>query len=205
MSEYDYEPVPGLPEELPDDEHIIWQGTPDWKVMAKSALHMRLAAGFVILFSAITAAQTSITTGIILLLVGCLSIASFAGYLFLVERTTLYTLTNKRVVLRSGVALNYCINLPLTCIESADLKTLGDDYGSIALQMEGAPRIGYFMLWPHATSLSIIRPKPLIRAIPQAANVARMLFEATSKLQDITPEAASSGKTDNVPLKGLPA
>ncbi|WOE74540.1 photosynthetic complex putative assembly protein PuhB [Alterisphingorhabdus coralli] len=203
MSEYDSEPIPGLPEELPQDEYIIWQGSPDWKVMAKTALHIRIALAFVIVFSVITATQTSLSTGLVLLGVGALSIGIFVSYLVLVERTTLYTLTNKRVVLRSGVALNYCLNLPLTRIEAADLKLLGDDFGSIALQLEGTPKIGYFMLWPHATSLSIIRPRPMIRAIAEAPKVARMLFEATSKLQDIAPK--TEAETDNVPLKGLPA
>ncbi|MEM1132870.1 MAG: photosynthetic complex putative assembly protein PuhB [Pseudomonadota bacterium] len=202
-SEYDTEPVPGLPEELPDQEHIIWQGSPDWKVMVRTALHIRIAIAFVIVFSAINAVQTSLSTGLTLLAVGAVSVAIFIGYLVLVERTTLYTLTNKRVVLRSGVALTYCLNMPLTRIESADLKMLGDDYGSIALQLEGAPKIGYFMLWPHATSLSIIRPRPMIRAIADAPAIAKMLFEATSKLQDVAPKAET--QTDDVPLKGLPA
>ncbi|PIX64749.1 MAG: photosynthetic complex assembly protein, partial [Sphingomonadales bacterium CG_4_10_14_3_um_filter_58_15] len=43
MSEYDHEPTRGLPGELPEDEHIIWQGAPDWHNMAMSALHIRLA------------------------------------------------------------------------------------------------------------------------------------------------------------------
>jgi hypothetical protein len=28
MSEYDHEPTRGLPAELPEDEHIIWQSAP---------------------------------------------------------------------------------------------------------------------------------------------------------------------------------
>jgi hypothetical protein len=42
MSEYDHEPTRGLPAELPEDEHIIWQSAPDWKSLAKGALHIRL-------------------------------------------------------------------------------------------------------------------------------------------------------------------
>ena len=44
MSEYDHEPIRGLPGELPADEHIIWQSSPDWKHLARAALHIRLSA-----------------------------------------------------------------------------------------------------------------------------------------------------------------
>ena len=32
--DYEFEPVPGLPEELPPGEMLLWQGAPDWKTIA---------------------------------------------------------------------------------------------------------------------------------------------------------------------------
>ena len=43
MSEYDHEPVRGLPDALPEDEHILWQSAPDWKNLTAAALHIRLS------------------------------------------------------------------------------------------------------------------------------------------------------------------
>jgi hypothetical protein len=122
-----------------------------------------------------------------------------------VARTTLYTLTNKRIVLRIGVALNKCVNLPLSQIESADLKMLDEGHGSIALSLKGAPRLGYLMLWPHARSLRFMRPQPMLRAIPDARDVAQLLFGATQKIQAIAPVQAKKERLPDRPLVGAAA
>lgn len=61
MSEYDHEPTRGLPAELPEDEHIIWQSAPDWKSLAKGALHIRLTVFYfvaIVLWAIIAEIQT---------------------------------------------------------------------------------------------------------------------------------------------------
>jgi len=35
LGEYEYEPVPGLPQRLPQGERILWQGAPDWQTLAR--------------------------------------------------------------------------------------------------------------------------------------------------------------------------
>ncbi len=38
MSEHAGEPIRGLPGHLPAGEHILWQGSPDWRTLSRSAL-----------------------------------------------------------------------------------------------------------------------------------------------------------------------
>lgn len=52
MTEHDYEPIPGLPGLLPKDERILWQGAPDWRVLARTAFHTRLVKGYFALLGA---------------------------------------------------------------------------------------------------------------------------------------------------------
>lgn len=205
MSEYDHEPVRGLPGQLPEDEHVLWQSAPDWKYMAGAALHIRLSALY---FGAIVVWAVSrgdMNTAIVVSLLGAIVVALFTLFAWGVGRTTVYTLTNKRLVLRIGVALNKCINLPLSEIETANLKTLGDGHGNIVLRLKGMPRIGYIMLWPHARSLRFVRPQPMLRAIPDARNVAHMLFKATQKVQPVAPLDAQNEIAQDRPLVGVPA
>jgi hypothetical protein len=108
-------------------------------------------------------------------------------------------------VLRIGVALNACINVPLREIESANLKMLEGGHGTIVLTLKGAPRLGYLMLWPHARSLRIIRPQPMLRAIPDAANVAAMLLKATQAVQPVAPLIAEQSRPATISLAGAPA
>ena len=44
MREHDNEPVWGLPEQPPEGEQILWQGKPDWRVLARQAMHVPLLA-----------------------------------------------------------------------------------------------------------------------------------------------------------------
>ena len=203
MSEYDNEPIRGLPGLLPPDEHIVWQGGPDWKHLAASALHVRLAAAY---FAAVTlwaALEGSANTATAVLLLGIGVVGLFVLFAWAVGRSTIYTLTDKRLVLRIGVALNTCVNLPLSEIESADLKMLGGGHGSIVLRLKGMPRVGYMMLWPHARSLRLVRPQPMLRAIPDVQIVAQKLFKATQMVQQVAPLEAETSR--DIPLRGATA
>jgi Bacterial PH domain len=205
MSEYDHEPVRGLPGELPADEHIIWQSSPDWKHLARAALHIRLSALYFGAIAIWAIFRGDMNTAIAVTVLGSVVIALFTLFAWGVSRTSVYTLTNKRVVLRIGVALNKCINVPLSEIESANLKMLDGGHGNIVLDLKGAPRLGYIMLWPHARSLRFVRPQPMLRAVPEARNVAAMLFDATQKVQPVAPMEVKQEIPKNIPLMGVPA
>lgn len=202
MSEYDHEPIRGLPEELPEDEHILWQGAPDWKSLAKSALHIRLAAVYFAVMIGLALARADFGAAAMMGVFAALVIGFFVLFAYGVGRTSVYTLTNKRIVLRIGVALNTCINIPLSEIESADLKMISSGKGSILMKLKGQPRMGYFMLWPHARSLRIVRPQPMLRAIPEAERVGRMLTDAAREMQ---PVEATTNQSRTPTLEGVPA
>jgi cytochrome b561 len=205
MSEYDHEPIRGLPGKLPDDEHIIWQSAPDWKQMAKSALHIRLSAIYFGLIVIWAVSRGDMNTASAVSVLGAAVVAMFALFAWGVGRTTVYTLTSKRLVLRIGVALNKCVNLPLSQIDSANLKMLGNGHGNIVVDLKGMPRLGYLMLWPHARSLRFVRPQPMLRAIPDARNVAAMLFKATQQVQPVAPMNVTPEPSRDIPLMGVPA
>ncbi len=205
MSEYDHEPIRGLPGELPEDEHIIWQGAPDWKVMTMSALHIRLSVIYFAVIAAVALFRGDVGTATAMGIFAMIVVGMAVLFAWGVGRTAVYTLTNKRVVFRIGVALNKCINIPLTEIESANLKSLANGHGNIVFTLKGMPRIGYIMLWPHARSLRLVRPQPMLRAIPEAANVAQMIFAATKELQTVAPAASASDASNDIALGGLPA
>ncbi|MGB3379424.1 MAG: photosynthetic complex putative assembly protein PuhB [Allopontixanthobacter sediminis] len=205
MSEYDHEPTRGLPEALPEDEHIIWQGKPEWKKLAATALHIRLAVLYFALIAGVSLMRSDANTAAAMVVFAVVVTGFLVLFAYGVDRTTVYTLTNKRFVLRIGVALNKCINIPLSEIDTANLKTLPGGSGSIVLTLKGLPRMGYLMLWPHVRSLRIVRPQPMLRAIPDAARVARLLFNAAREVQPVAPIAQAPVTVDEPELEGLAA
>ena len=106
---------------------------------------------------------------------------------FASARTTLYVLTERRVVLKSGIALPIFINVPFKQVASADLRAFADGTGEVTLGLTKEERIPYLALWPSARPLRFARPEPALRCIANARDVAdtlgRALAEASGQPQ----------------------
>lgn len=187
MSEYEVEPVRGLPEHLPAGEHVLWQGAPDWWGLAKRAFHVRMVAVYGLMLLAwhglATAADgaslaAAATTTLFLAPLPLALIAVLIMLAWLFARSTVYTITSRRVVMRFGVALPMTINLPFKRIRSAALKVDRKGIGDLPLELAGDDRIAWLHLWPHTRPWRIVRPEPMLRAVPEAARVAEILAQA---------------------------
>ena len=187
MTEHDNEPIPGLPAMLPPGERILWQGAPDWRVLARTAFHTRLVAGYfalLALWALIGAAAQGIRQpsdligAAMTIIMGIVGVALLHLLAWGAARTTLYTLTNRRIVLRIGMALPKCINLPLPLVGAVDLAAQADGSGDVPLTVKGPSRLGYLALWPHARPWKVATPRPMLRALPDAEVVAALIARA---------------------------
>ena len=182
MTEYDNEPIPGLPGLLPAGERILWQGKPDRRALARTAFHTRLVAGYFAALTAIAAGfavRSGDASGVVITAtLGVCGVALLQLLAWGSARTTIYTLTNRRVVLRVGMAVPKCVNLPLALVASVDLAVRADGTGDLPLTLAAAPKLGYLALWPHARPLHISRPQPMLRAVPDASGVAALIARA---------------------------
>ena len=191
-TEYESEPIPGLPGLLPKGENIIWQGSPNWRVLARTAFHTRLITGY---FAALTAfalanavwhgvtgladlSGVAITVAGAVIGIGLLHLLAWAT-----ARATIYTLTDRRIVLRIGIALPKCINLPLNIIGNVDLRERMEGTGDLAIKLTSQQRLGYVALWPHARPWHVSEPQPMLRAVPDIQAVATMLARACLTIQ----------------------
>jgi hypothetical protein len=187
LGEHDYEPVHGLPEPLPQEERLLWQGAPYWRSLAIRAFHVRKVVIYFTLFGlwrvgsglgdglSLGDALAS-TRGLGMAAVSAVFILGIMAWLY--ARTTVYTLTNRRVVVRSGVALPITMNIPFKLIESADFKQYADHSGDIPLQLKPSEQTSYIMLWPNVRPWHFSRPQPMLRCVANAKQVADTLAEA---------------------------
>jgi hypothetical protein len=195
----------GLPAPLPKGESMLWQGAPSWKNVAFRVLHVRkLMIYFGILAVICLVRSIAVDTPQMwwslyaLLFLGSVAIAMLSTFAYFVAKTTVYTITEKRVVLRVGVALSMSLNLPFAMVESADLRLFRDGSGDIPLLLAGETRVGYVTLWPHARPWRTRRVQPMLRSVPDAARVAQLLARALAANAgqpvatfDTTPAAAT--------------
>ena len=183
--EHEFEAAPGLPEALPTGERLLWQGTPDWKLMALHVFHVRTLA---IYFSVMVVLQALYLLGkpqarLLVPLATSVALSLTAlGLLtwlaWLTARTALYTLTSKRVVMRIGIVLTLTFNLPLRMVAAASVKPLKNGCGDIALKLAGDDHIAWLNLWPHAKPWALKNPEPCLRCIPDAVRVGERLAQA---------------------------
>lgn len=208
--EYEFEPQFGLPERLPLDEFIVWQGSPDLGALASSAFHFKkLALYFFVLIGACAWPALEAGAGVMAVLqaikwiapLTLIGLASVWMLAYLTARTTVYTLTNKRVVMRLGIVFTVTFNLPLKQIASADVRVLPSGYGDITLALKGSDRIAWVHLWPSVRPWKITNPEPTLRAIPQVQEVSAKLTEAwtqtTGMAANATPSVSSSHPQTN--------
>lgn len=203
MTEHDNEPIPGLPGLLPEGERILWQGSPDWRVLARAAFHTRLVAGYFVVLAGWALASAAahgirdaadLVGAAMTVLAGIVGVGLLHLLAWGAARTSVYTLTNRRVVLRIGMALPKCINLPLRLIGAVDLGVGGDGSGDVSMALAGRQTLGFLALWPHARPWRIVKPQPMLRALPDAAGVgaliARTCLTANPDGRIVVPDGA---------------
>ncbi|MEL6317140.1 MAG: photosynthetic complex putative assembly protein PuhB [Pseudomonadota bacterium] len=193
---HDGEPIPGLPERLPEGEEILWQGAPSWRSLARRALLTRAVAiyfavaGVLLALAARTEASLgdAVLIGTSVIPAALLAVGVLAAIAYATAKSTIYTITNRRVVLRYGVAMTLCANAPHVKIGSAALKLYPDGTGDLPLSLTGSDRFSYLVLWPNARPWRFNRPEPMLRCVPEAARVSAILAEALRAAHEAAAE-----------------
>jgi hypothetical protein len=204
--EHEFEAERGLPEALPDDERVLWQGSPEWIELAKRVFHVhQLAVYFAALIVLRGAFAVADGVGPFAAFVSALWLVPFAafslGVLAFVARlsatSAVYTITNKRIVMRIGIVLTLTFNIPFKRITGAGLRLGPHGSGDVSLTLTDEDNIALLHLWPHARPWRFTKTEPMLRCIPSAADVARLLADTWSKSTGL-PAAADVRIADAV-------
>lgn len=185
--DFAFDPIRGLPEDLPQGERLLWQGSPRWQDMAWHAFHVRKVIVYFVLLT--------VLQGVMAILLGetfaeavrpafwLLPMGGFAALILMAiaywsARTTIYTITSRRIAMRIGMALPLTLNLPFTQIDGAGLRLYASGAGDIPLSLQGKDRLAYLILWPHARPFRFKKPEPMLRAVPEGEKIATFLVDA---------------------------
>lgn len=192
--EHEFEPQFGLPEVLPAGEKLLWQGSPEWKALAVEVFHARKLAFYFAVILALRAVFVLGDGGTVLDVAKSWAwLAPMAGIAVgimlvlarLAARTTVYTITDRRVILRIGIVLTVAYNLPFKRIEAAGLMLRGKDgHGDLPITLKKGEQIAILQLWPHARPWHVARPQPMLRGLKNAQQVGNVLAAAWKAVQD---------------------
>ena len=109
---------------------------------------------------------------------------------WLYSRTTVFTITNKRVVMRYGVALPWSLNLPFGIVKSAAVSVNRDGTADIPLVIAGTGRVSFLHLWPFARPWRINHPQPMLRSVADGRQAASILARALKTYAETSPDGA---------------
>jgi Bacterial PH domain len=196
--ELEFEPIPGLPQELPPGERLLWQGRPQWRSLAHHTFELPWLTLYFAALGALRALFTfqegrplsqALVAGLWMFVPGGVCLGLLALLAFFTARATVFSITSRRVVMRFGVALPMTFNLPFRQLAAAELKPRPEGDGDIALQLAGKEKIAFLPLWPYARPWRFARPQPMLRSVPQAQQVAALLAQAVREAAAPRPGA----------------
>ncbi len=184
--DFDFEPQRGLPAALPAGERLLWQGAPDWRALALHGYRVRAFAWYgaaVIVARAVFnlaegTALPTVLSGLAwpVILLAC-GLGLFGFIAWLAARTTVYSLTERRIVIRQGIAMPVTMNLPLSLVDGVSAVSRGLNCGDVALQLAPDERVSYLLLWPHVRPWQWRHPQPMLRALKDYETVGALLVQ----------------------------
>ena len=195
MTEYEDEPVEGLPDYLPEGETMVWQGRPTVAAMARRVFfipHLALYFGLLIaghtvyrLMEGVSGVQVMGTfvwqaglAAVVLVLLAWLA-RSYAA-------SVMYTLTSERLVIRSGVALPMMVNIPIEQITAADMRVYRDGTGDIVLTPIADRKLHWVLLWPNVSAWYSRPIRPLLRGLAEPHRAADAFAAVASQHYQVT-------------------
>ena len=183
--EHEFEAQTGLPEKLPLGEVILWQGSPNWISLAIEAFHVRaLGIYFSIMLllqaSYLTAESEVLDLSPMLLSISLilLTLSALALWAWMSAKASMYTITNKRVVIRLGIVFSLTFNLPMKQIVAANELHRKNGTTDISLLLNQEDRIAWLHLWPHVRPWKINHPEPTLRCIKNGVVCGEILKSA---------------------------
>ena len=180
---HEFEPTFGFPESLPFSEKVLWQGSPcAWLIARRIFFLPHLFFYFLILSCLALIFNSEVLTikDLFIKFLSYMSLGMVAIFLllaisYLISSTTVYSITDKRVVMRIGIVLNLSLNIPFSKIETAAWKEYADKSGDISLNLVPDNKIAYLHLWPHCRPWFFSSPRPRLSCLKDVGVVARRL------------------------------
>jgi hypothetical protein len=184
------------------DEKVLWKGRPTLSLLARTAFHTHKLGFYFAVLIAIALASGRNEAAVVAAVLGTALLAILYLLAWLSARSTLYILTEERLIMRIGMAIETRINIPLKQISSAHLRTRGKDHGDIAFELNGDRILGIVLLWPHVRPWHYAHPQPMLRAVPGAQALAQLIAETRARFGAI--ERNLTEIKDAAPAKGQP-
>jgi hypothetical protein len=122
--------------------------------------------------------SVALMSGSWLAMLSAMAMGILATLAWLYSRSTVYSITDRRVVIRFGVAVPIAVNIPFKVIESAGLRRHGNGIGDIPLVLGSGQSVNYLIMWPNVRPWRFFDAQPMFRCIADVDTAADVLASA---------------------------
>ena len=151
-----------LPADIPPGERVLWFGRPEATSLWRRAYRADWVAAWFVVMTAWNFVfgngrrrrlRRASSRRCARWASGARRWRSWRSWLGSAPRTTLYVVTERRVVIKTGIALPIFINVPFKQIGSANVGAFATARGDVPVALIKGQRIPYLALWPSARPL----------------------------------------------------
>ena len=205
MYKIDKSPPKDILGAIPENEDIIWYGRPELRRFCLSALGLRYLLLYLLIVALFNLSSNfgNFSFFIYLEIMVPYIISCFLATVLLViigisqVMPTVYVITSKRIIIRSGMALIFMLNVPFDKIANIDKQIFKDGCGNISFKLINNKRVPFFASWPSVRPWYFNNPEPTFRCISNVDVIALKLADAAqSRISEIRSSNKSSQKLE---------
>ena len=189
---------------IPEGEIVCWVGRPYWISLGFNVFGIKYLLLYFIISAFYAISQIELVFSfrafigeyISFIISGIIASVILFLLAYFAAQHTCYVITEKRLVIRTGIALVFLLNVPLKNVISIDKQSLFRGYGNLSFKPQSKKRIPYSSCWPSVRGSSFLKPIPTFRSIANIEEIGRIVGEMAEKNRegkDLKGKAVSSG------------
>ena len=168
---------------IPNGESILWKGRPSLWGFSWNLFGLKWITLYLSMLSIVSVARffasdfyTAFYVDFLpFFLSGIFASIILIGLAATQTYSTVYVITENRVIIKTGAALSFLISMPFKKIKEVNLQKRGASIGTISFELLSEKRVPYISCWPSVRPWKFKRTQPAFSCIGSVDEVATIL------------------------------
>ena len=168
---------------IPNGESILWKGRPSLWGFSWNLFGLKWITLYLSMLSIVSVARffasdfyTAFYVDFLpFFLSGIFASIILIGLSATQTYSTVYIITENRVIIKTGAALSFLISMPFKKIKEVNLQKRGASIGTISFELLSEKRVPYISCWPSVRPWKFKRTQPAFSCIGSVDEVATIL------------------------------
>jgi len=168
---------------IPNGESILWKGRPSLWGFSWNLFGLKWITLYLSMLSIVSVARffasdfyTAFYVDFLpFFLSGIFASIILIGLAATQTYSTVYIITENRVIIKTGAALSFLISMPFKKIKEVNLQKRGASIGTISFELFSKKRVPYISCWPSVRPWKFKKTQPAFSCVRSVEEVATIL------------------------------